>query len=540
MKRSLDDLQHQEVIDVIDILKDIGIVIGETTSTEFVFVADEEVTKWEYVSVKSTEKVDGNDVEVDVLGQIHTVCSQSMALREGIDLTSAGKIIEAGLVDRKIFAKTRILGFIHKGEVYQPRRAIQPGKKVYIASEKILKDFYSGIGEEGLYIGQLITRDKIPIYLDVNGFRRHLAILAQTGAGKSYTTGVLIEELLKKGATIIVIDPHADYVFMSRKKNGGRVDGIDIYRTRDSIGRYAKEEIGRVSTYEVKFSDLSADEIMTICGISERMVKIKTAIENAIKSMPDSYDLNDLIDMLEKDMTDKLNKDGNPSGALRYIRGLKRLKVFGPATTDVDKFLKPKHLSVLDLSGLDDRISNYAVYRVLSEVYDKLTSRKYKYPVFLIIEEAHRFIPAEGKTLSRDIIKKIAAEGRKFGVFLTLITQRPSKIDPDVLSQCNSQIIMRVTNPEDQSAIRTSSERISESLLNDLPGLNVGEAVIVGHLVKTPIMVRIRERETEEGGGDIDIVSLLKEALDDAEIKSKNRIKDIRNEIDGYRKMMEI
>jgi len=99
---------------------------------------------------------------------------------------------------------------------------------------------------------------------------------------------------------------------------------------------------------------------------------------------------------------------------------------------------------------------------------------------------------------------------------------------------------MRVTNPDDQTAIRKSSERISESLLNDLPGLNVGEAIIVGHLVKTPIMVRVRERETKEGGGDIDIVSLLKEASEDAEINIKNRIEGIREEIDGYRRMMEI
>lgn len=201
-----------------DIHKKIGIVIGEATSTEFLFVADEEVTKWEYVSVRSTEKVNGDDVDVEVLGQIHTICSQSMALRKEIDLFSAEKIIQAGLADSKIFAKTRILGFIHNGEVYQPRRAIQPGKKVYIADEQVLKEFYSSMEDEGLFIGHLITRNGVPIYVDINGFRRHIAILAQTGAGKSYTTGVLIEELLKKGATIIVIDPHADYVLMSKKR----------------------------------------------------------------------------------------------------------------------------------------------------------------------------------------------------------------------------------------------------------------------------------------------------------------------------------
>ncbi|MFX1301606.1 MAG: ATP-binding protein, partial [Promethearchaeota archaeon] len=107
---------------------------------------------------------------------------------------------------------------------------------------------------------------------------------------------------------------------------------------------------------------------------------------------------------------------------------------------------------------------------------------------------------------------RIAQEGRKFGVFLLLISQRPGRIHPDSLSQCNSQIVLKITNPRDQTAIEQSSERLSADLINDLPGLNVGEAVCVGDITRTPVMIKVRPRITREGGADIDVVSRLKQA----------------------------
>jgi DNA helicase HerA-like ATPase len=172
------------------------------------------------------------------------------------------------------------------------------------------------------------------------------------------------------------------------------------------------------------------------------------------------------------------------------------------------------HVSVMDFSGLEDSMADYIVFRLLSDIYSAREKNEFEYPVFVFIEEAHKFVPNRESTLSKDIIKRIAAEGRKFGVFLTLITQRPNKIDQDVLSQCNSQIIMRITNPEDQKAVKASSERMSESLLRDLPGLNVGEAVVVGEVTKAPVMVKIRRRETKEGGADIDVVGSLRRAVE--------------------------
>jgi len=521
-------------------LERIGVVFGDTSPTEFYFVTDENKhpPRWEYVLVKSTENIDGEEVEVDVIAQIDAIYSSSMALSGKPSLDTVEKIRDAGLVDRRLFAKARVLGFLYEENVLQPRRAIYPGNDVFRAPESILKKFYSYPEEEGLFIGHLITRQDIPISISVRGFRRHLAILAQTGAGKSYTAGVLLEELLKKGATVVVLDPHADYVFFSRRKDGSKFsDRISVFRTPESTGRYDESQIGRINTYEVKFSDLSIDEIVTVCGISERWTKIIGAIQEAIKELGkelgESYDLDDLIKKLEEGDDYSLN-------ALNYIRKLSKIKVFGSATTDIEKLLKPKHISVVDLSGLDDRVSDYIAFRILSGIYEKAETQQYRYPVFVFVEEAHRFIPNKENTLSKGIIKRIAAEGRKFGVFLVLITQRPYKIDPDALSQCNSQIIMRMTNPEDQKAVKISSERVSESLLNDLPGLNVGEAVIVGEVSRAPVMVKIRQRETEEGGADIDVVEKLREAVKEAEEEEKCREERLREEAEKIRGIVEM
>jgi len=513
-------------------LERIGYVIGEASPSHFYFLADEGIhpPRWEYVVVKSKELVNGQEIEAFIVAQIYEIVSLSLALdlSNKPSLEAVERLIKAQLVDKRLIAKARVLGFVHGGEILQPRRAIHPGNVVYRAPSYILKEFYSYPDEEGLSIGYLITRPDVPVSISIKGFRRHIAILAQTGAGKSYAAGILLEELLKKGATVIVLDPHADYVFISRKKDGKKfTDRVTVFRTRESTGRYTKEQIGRVETYEIKFSDLTIEEIATVCGISERWTNIINAIEKALDELKENnmdYNLEDLIKKLS-DSNDKYNL-----AALKYIKRLRKLKVFGDTTTDTKKLLKLKHISVVDLSGLDDEVADYITYRILSDIFEIVRAQQYNYPVFIFIEEAHRFIPNKESTLSKRIIKRIAAEGRKFGLFLTIITQRPYKIDPDVLSQCNSQIILRMTNPEDQDAVRKSSERISEDLLRDLPGLNIGEAIIVGEITKAPVMVKIRRRETEEGGADIDIISKLKESTKEAEEEEESLMKRLNEE----------
>lgn len=530
-----------EVIGVVGMSteKKVGIIVGEASTDLFYFASksDDYPPKWEYLMVPAIEIVDGREVDVQVLAQVERIVSASQILSLQQDFEALTRLLRAQVEDLRTWGQARILGYIHhdpqtrRQRVLLPRRAVIPGNPVFIAPLSLLKEFYSTTGEDGLYIGNLISRLDVPVYISASGFRRHLAIIAQTGAGKSYCAGVLVEELLERGATLVVIDPHADYVFLSKtmsprgEERHPLADRITVFRNPSSTGRYSEREILNLQPFQVAFRDLDHSEICDISGIPEKFTRLQEAVRRAVDNLSSSgrrYTPQDLLNELDAiARSEELEKEVREAAraAIRRLRSLLALKIFGTATTPLSLLLKPMHLSVVDLSGLNDRSMDYVVYRILNDLYDLKAGRleqggltEFKYPIYVLLEESHKFIPREDFTLTSSVINKIAAEGRKFGLFLTLITQRPSKVHPDTLSQCNSQIVMKLTNPEDQDAIRRSSERMSHELIDDLPGLNVGEAVIVGDVTQVPVMIKVRQRKTREGGSDIPVSSLLKEA----------------------------
>ncbi len=522
-------------------LKEAGFIIGEATPTEFLFISDKDryPQKWEYLLVPSWEYVDGSLRKVEVLAQVERVVSMSEVMTQRLDIESLERIKESGIDEVKTLIKARILGYAIDDKngfrIQLPRRAVVPGNPVYVAPKDFLSKFFSYPEGECLHIGSLISRPDVPAHLSVSGFRRHLAIIAQTGAGKSYCAGVLIEELLKLGSTVVVIDPHADYVFLSLTPEGDThelSDRITVFRNPASTGRYGKENIKNLKKYEVAFPTLSEDDVCEVAGIRRDWAKIREAVRQGLERLKESgshYTPEDLMSILEE-MSRSEDDRGLREGALssiKYVRALVKLRVFSAQSTPINAILKPMHASIIDLSGLDDVSMDYIASRILNETFDTVVMGAFPYPVFVIVEEAHRFIPSGNhRTFSSSILRRIAAEGRKFGLFLILITQRPSRIHPDSLSQCNSQIIMRLTNPHDQNAVAQSSERMSQDLLDDLPGLNPGEAIIVGEVTRLPIMVRVRRRLTKEGGADIDIAAMLKRARDEVyadEVRRKSR-----------------
>jgi DNA helicase HerA-like ATPase len=189
---------------------------------------------------------------------------------------------------------------------------------------------------------------------------------------------------------------------------------------------------------------------------------------------------------------------------------------------DILANLRPGSLNVLDLSGFDENqmriIVSYILRHILKgrQKFKRGNSRERAYwmrlcpaivsPILIVIEEGHIFAP---KGEENDVVRwmsKIAREGRKFGVGLGIVSQRPKKLNDDILSQCNTKIVLRIVEPTDQRYVQQASEQISEDLLNDIASLGKGEAVIVGSAVKLPVAVKIRKFRGEYGGGDIDVV----------------------------------
>ncbi|MDX2097290.1 MAG: ATP-binding protein, partial [Leptolyngbyaceae cyanobacterium bins.59] len=122
------------------------------------------------------------------------------------------------------------------------------------------------------------------------------------------------------------------------------------------------------------------------------------------------------------------------------------------------------------------------------------------YPVFILLEEAHRFAPAHEPSRCKAVIRTILSEGRKFGLGVGLITQRPGKLDSDVLSQCMSQFIMRIVNPVDQDSLKYGVEAAGRDLLKELPALTKGQVIVAGACMNTPVLCRVRKRLTAHGG----------------------------------------
>jgi DNA helicase HerA-like ATPase len=506
-----------------------GYVVGEVDTSNFGFISDlnSYPPRHEYLVIPNVrERIGAEITHVNVLAQVNKISNYSDILADSLSLEELESIISRYTATTKVYGTAKVLGYLnHKDEVIVPRSAAIPGQEVYIAPSKLLERFFTNNKRDGsgIPIGGLITREEVRVQINPNGFRKHVAVIAQTGAGKSYLIGLILENLLPLGATIIVFDPNSDYVMMKRTVNdipSEIAEDMVIYRPPGIKGRrYSNEDIGGVDNYTIDFSKLNDSEICEVAGISTRWVHVRGAITDALKTLKGIYGPQQLVEKLTQTALNEMDriKREAASRAANYIRRLITYRIWGSQNIPIEDLIKPKHMSIIDLAGLQSNVSQYIVQKTLEDVWRLAVTGGLQYPIFIILEEAHNFAPgaqAMMSSSSSEMIEKIAAEGRKFGIFLLVVTQRPNKISSNVLSQCNSQIIMRLTNPEDMSAVRRSSEGLSEDLFNDLPGLNKGEAVIVGELTKIPTMIKISGRVSGEGGSDIDLEDAFQRALE--------------------------
>jgi hypothetical protein len=184
-------------------------------------------------------------------------------------------------------------------------------------------------------------------------------------------------------------------------------------------------------------------------------------------------------------------------------------------TLDLGGLLRPGQCTVLQLNEIPEREQQIVVATLLRRInqarMDTARGRAKEgeesylpYPVFVLIEEAHNFAPANADLVTTQILKTILSEGRKFGVAVGLISQRPGKLDSDVLSQCMTQCILRIVNPVDQARVAESVESVGRDLLTELPALSKGQVIIAGASVNTPVVVRVRTRLTRHGAEDPD------------------------------------
>ena len=417
------------------------------------------------------------------------------------------------------------------GDFVNPRIPPNPGDSVFRASSETLSDVLSPRHVDevgGAHVGSLLTRSagEVPVVLSIKDVvSTHLAILASTGAGKSYTAGVLVEELMRphNRAAVLIVDPHGEYDTLTS------IESDERFRTPEGYG--AEVKIFTHDRIKVRVSSLTEADIRYLLpeGTSDKMLhylsqayRKLTAGERGERGLWGYQDLRDAV------TAEKYGDEDGRSGSSGNVGSIDALlwrldnRFDRPDSIFSDhehiplaELFKPGRCTVLQLSDIEQNEQQVVVATLLRRVNKarvltvrhgaEPTSDNYlPYPVFTLLEESHRFAPAGQTVVSTNILKQILSEGRKFGVGIGLITQRPGKLDQDVLSQCMTQIIMRIVNPIDQDTVAKSVEGAGRQLLDELPALTKGQAVISGVGVNTPVMCRVRPRITRHGGETFD------------------------------------
>lgn len=405
-----------------------------------------------------------------------------------------------------------------------PRIPPLVGQSVLLASDETLERVLSPcrLGEiGGAHIGSLLTRaeGRVPIVLSVKDIvSTHLAILASTGAGKSYTASVLIEEMMRphNRAAILVVDPHGEYGTLRE------LEALTDFR-QDTYA--PKVKILLPEQVRVRFNTLKLADIRYL--LPEMTDKQNYYLSRGFQQLERhhrNYGFQDLYDAVLglKFDSDEADARGSNSSTIEAICWkldfrFRSSKVFSDVEHNLlTDLFQPGQCTVLQLNEIDQQEQQVIVGVLLRRVNEARMSwvtqknlatnpdDQLPFPVFVLLEEAHRFAPVGATVVSTHILKQILSEGRKFGIGVGLITQRPGKLDQDVLSQCQTQFIMRIVNPIDQNTIASSVESVGRSMLTELPALTKGQVIVAGVGINTPVMCRVRKRFTRHGGQTID------------------------------------
>ena len=477
---------------------EIGIVISTPegpNQDEFSFVVDEKAGS---IPARKNQFVELSSAEGKVIAIISSVAKTNMyferaeSVREYERNSSMSSVFPTDRWEY-IIASARILGVYSDGLLRRTSFPPSPGTKVSSAASATLTKFL-GFSDSGLALGSVEYHDA-PVNIDMTRLmQKHLAILSISGGGKSHFTSCLIEELLSRAKAkpaLLVIDVHGEYTgFGLAPENGEKDYSADVTVVSGSDIR-----IGVPNMSARTFADF----IPGMSAVQQRdLDRIITSLRNKKREEGKPYNLDDLLKAIEDD---EAVKDNVAQALTAWIYELKHMHLFNHADYPPCDLIKPGKALVLDLSDIIYSKHRQVIVAYLSKKLFDLRRKGLVPPFVEIIEEAHQFIPegaAKEYALARNILETIAREGRKFYASLCLISQRPVKLSTTVLSQCNTHIILRVTNPYDLKHIGESSEGITQSTLDTISSLRVGEALIVGEAVNFPVFVKVRQRNSRK------------------------------------------
>jgi uncharacterized protein len=439
-----------------------------------------------------------------------------VATLRGITWQDNVAIGEVDLVGEAGMADDRSIAGFSRGVGTYPRA----GSLAYPMSSPESARVFSGAEERPhIQIGVVYPTASVRAAVFFDTFlSKNFAIVGSTGTGKSTSTALILHRIIEKAPEghVVMIDPHGEYA--KAFSGTGMVFNVENLELPYWLLNF-EEHCEVLLTSEGAARDMDRD-ILARCL---QMARAKSVYADGLGAVttdtPIPYTLSALADTLAAEMG-KMSESQNATNYLR-IRGKLDQVMRDPRQqfmfdrrysndTMADFMAKMlrlpvdgKPISVIDLSGVPTSIVS-AVVSVLSRiVFDfAVWSRgERRRPVVLICEEAHRYIPNRAISLRspvRDVLERIAKEGRKYGVSLGLVTQRPSDLAEGALSQCGTIISLRLNNERDQDFVKAALPEGGKSLLDAIPALRNRECVISGEGVPAPIRVRLDELEPEK------------------------------------------
>lgn len=417
------------------------------------------------------------------------------------------QIVEIIKEDTTTTAICQVIGYKDPNEqsVKLLREPFEPGTEVLAAQDElILSVVQLDNKDQGAYVGKLEGKS-ISVFINLQKLlTKHIAVLAKSGAGKSYCVGVLLEEIIEKGIPLLIIDPHGEYATLKQKND----EPSDIKRMAlfeiepkgylRNIQQYGDEQLNK-GVRPITISDqLSIRDLLHLFP-SKLTATQEGLLYNASKQI-DYFTFENLKSALAAE------ENAAKWQVIAHIEFLEQLGIFSKNYIAANELIQTKRCSVINLRGIAPEIQQIIVYKLLTDLFEQRKKNTIP-PFFCVIEEAHNFCPERsfGNAKSGPIIRTIASEGRKFGLGLGIISQRPARVEKSVLSQITTQIILKVTNPNDLKAIAGSVEGITPESVTEIQNLPVGNALITG-VVDVPLLVTIRPRKTQHGGKSIEIV----------------------------------
>jgi hypothetical protein len=354
-------------------------------------------------------------------------------------------------------------------------------------------------------IGEIRGFRSLPARLHSSGFARHTFMCGQSGSGKTYTTGVLFERLLAHSSLpMLILDPNSDHVHLGDLADPEN-DSAEAARYRSvapSVVVSRTRGLSSTVTLCVDFSDLDLDvqaALLRLDPIGD--LDDYAALRTVTDQLAEPYSITDVAQLAASGPTTER--------VARRIEnlGIDRWSVWRGAGEESVTDLDIEHLRciVVDTGSLAAPDERAAISMAI--LGNRWRRRRERRPLLLAIDEAHNVLPA---VTNDPLLQRatetgilIAGEGRKFGLHLFLASQRPSKVHPNVLSQCDNLVLMRMNGVGDVADLQEMFSHVPARLLQESLGFGLGEALFAGRLAPLPVFAQVGTRLTPEGGGDV-------------------------------------